>query len=243
MATNNYTFDYAIHPGEFLKRALSNIGMKQSELAEKTGISKTVINEIIKGKRSINTDFAIAIEPIFDMPASYWLGLQNDFDIATAKAGNTVLDEDADITIGNNKAIDIAYWFIDKAAAEAQEESDYITPLKLQKLLFFAQAISLKRNNKTVFREQIKCWNYGPVVEEVWKQFGNYHKNPIKEGKEVSFDKTTEKVLEETYKKYGIYTAGYLVKLTHNEKVWADAEKNQVLSPIVIRNTYTGIIL
>ncbi len=241
MATKNYAFDYAIHPGEFLKRALSDIGMKQSELAIKTGISKTIINEVIKGKRSINTDFAIAIEPIFGMPASYWLGLQNDFDIATAKAKNTVLDEDADITIGANKAVDVAYWFIDKAIEDAQEESDYITPLKLQKLLYFAQAISLKRNNRTIFCEPIKCWNYGPVVEDVWKQFGNYHKNPIKEGKEVSFDKTTEKVLEETYKKYGIYTAGYLVNLTHNEKVWRDAEKNQILSPIVIRNTYTGI--
>ena len=144
-------------------------------------------------------------------------------------------------TIGDNKAIDVAYWFIDKAIEDAHEESDYITPLKLQKLLYFAQAISLKTNNRTIFREPIKCWDYGPVVEEVYKQFGNYHKNPIKERKEVSFDKTTEKVLEETYKKYGIYTAGYLVNLTHNEKVWKDAEKNQVLSPIVIRNTYTGI--
>ena len=237
----NYTFDYAIHPGEFLKRALDNIGMKQSELAAKTGISKTIVNEIIKGKRSLNADFAVAIEPIFGMPASYWLGLQNDFDIATAKAGNTIIDEEADIIISNNKAVDVAYWFINRAAKDAQEDSDYITQLKLQKLLFYAQAISLKKNNRTIFQEPIKCWDYGPVVESVWKQFGSYHKKPIKEGKDVVFDKATEKILEDTYKKYGIYTAGYLVRLTHNEKVWADAEKNQTLSPVVIRNTYKGL--
>ena len=84
---NKFNPDYAIHVGQFLKNALNAYDMKQAELAEKIGVSKSVINEIIKGKRNINAAFALKLEPIFDMPASYWMELQTQFDIAVAKAG------------------------------------------------------------------------------------------------------------------------------------------------------------
>jgi len=233
---------YAIHVGVFIRQALEGYNMKQTELAEKTGVSKTIINEIMKGKRNINADFAILLEPIFGMPAKFWLGIQNDFDIAIQKAGNTIICEDKEIEIGSNSALDIAYWFVNRAIKDAKENSDYMTQLKIQKLLYFAQAISLKDNNKTLFFDSIMCWTYGPVVESVRKEFISYNKNPIKEGKKVCFDKLTEKVLEETYKKYGIYTANHLVELSHHEKAWKDANQNEIISPLVIKNTYTGIV-
>lgn len=239
---NKYEYDYAIHPGEFLNRALQNRGMKQLELANQINISKTIINEIIKGKRNINKTVAVSLEPIFGLPASYWLGLQNDFDIAVTKAGNTIINNDDDISISTNSAIDVAYWFVNKASVNAVEISDYLTQLKLQKLLYFAQAISLKRNNKTIFKEPLVHWEYGPVVESVWDEFKEYQKNPIKEKRKVNLDKETVIILEETYKKYGIYTAGYLVELTHKEKAWTDTNKNQPLSLILIKNTYKEII-
>ena len=45
-----YRPNYAVHVGKFLKDALAAHNMKQNELSEKTGISKTIINEIINGK-------------------------------------------------------------------------------------------------------------------------------------------------------------------------------------------------
>ena len=81
---NKFNPDYAIHVGQFLKNALDAYDMKQAELAEKIGVSKSIINEIIKGKRNINAAFALKLEPIFDMPASYWMELQYQFDIAVA---------------------------------------------------------------------------------------------------------------------------------------------------------------
>ena len=238
---NKFNPDYAIHVGQFLKNALDAYDMKQAELAEKIGVSKSIVNEIIKGKRNINAAFALKLEPIFDMPASYWMDLQTQFDIAVAKAGTTILEEnDEDIEIGDKSAIDIAHWFINKAKDVASGVCDLLTQLKLQKLLFFAQAISLKQNNRTLFSEQILRWDYGPVVNSVYQEYKEWGENPITEAPSVSFDKATERILEITYRRYGIYTAGHLVDLTHNEKSWKDAEKNEELSPLVIKQTYMG---
>ncbi len=233
--------DYAVHVGQFIKKALDAYDMKQAELAEKIDVPKSVINEIIKGKRNINAAFALKLEPVFEMPADYWMSLQTQFDIAVARAGTTILeDNDEEIEIGNKSVLDIAHWFINKAKSTATGICDYLTQLKLQKLLYFAQAISLKEHNRTLFSEPILRWDYGPVVGSIYREYKDFCDKPIVDAPTVNLDKTTERILELTYKKYGIYTANYLVTLTHNEKSWKDAEKNEVLSPLVIKQTYTG---
>lgn len=81
-------FEFALHPGKILERYLKNLKMTQKELAIKTNINKTVINEIIKGKRSITLNIALRFEPIFEMPAKFWYNLQNDFDEALLRIKN-----------------------------------------------------------------------------------------------------------------------------------------------------------
>lgn len=233
--------NYAVHVGQFLKKALTSYDMRQADLAERIGVQKSVVNEIIKGKRNVNASFALKLEPVFGMPASYWLELQNQFDIAVAKEGTTIItDNEEEIEIGNESVLDIAYWFINKAKSTSTDICDYLTQLKLQKLLYFAQAISLKERNKTLFSEPILRWDYGPVVRSIYKKYKDFCDKPIMEAPCANFDKATERILELTYKKYGIYTANYLVQLTHNEKAWQDTEKNKALSPLVIKQTYVG---
>lgn len=233
--------NYAVHVGQFIKKALVAYNMNQADLAERIGVQRSFINEIIKGKRNINATLALKLEPVFDMPASYWLELQNQFDIAVAKARTTILEDNNEaIEIGDKSVLDLAYWFINKAKSTATGICDYITQLKLQKLLYFAQAISLKEYNKTLFSDPILRWDYGLVVASVYKEYKDFYDKPITDAPPVSFDKTTERILEITYKKYGIYTANYLVTLTHNEKAWKDTEQNGILSPLIIKQTYIG---
>lgn len=84
MATN-FKPDYIIHPGVFLKEEMQAIKITQKELSQRTGISKTVINEIIKGKRNINADIAVKLEKVMYSGASYWLNLQALYDEALAR--------------------------------------------------------------------------------------------------------------------------------------------------------------
>lgn len=121
-------------------------------------------------------------------------------------------------------AKDIAKWFL---CAVDRESGDSITHLKLQKLLYYAQAWSLVLLNKPMFNEEIQAWMHGPVVPEVYDEYSKYGYNEIPKPEEcVVISKEYEEVLEDVMQTYGIYQAKYLEKLTHSEKPWIEARGN-----------------
>lgn len=71
----------AIHPGEMLKDELDARNIKQNDFAKLIGYKATQLNEIIKGKRDINADFALLIGQALQMEPTFWMGLQNQFDL------------------------------------------------------------------------------------------------------------------------------------------------------------------
>ena len=70
--------------GEIIETKLLELGMKQAELAETTGITKSVVCDVIKGNRSITAEMAVLIECAIDIPAFYLLQVQAKHDIDTA---------------------------------------------------------------------------------------------------------------------------------------------------------------
>lgn len=71
----------AIHPGEMLKDELDARDIKQNDFAKLIGYKATQLNEIIKGKRDINADFALLIGKALHMEPTFWMGLQNQYDL------------------------------------------------------------------------------------------------------------------------------------------------------------------
>lgn len=152
------------------------------------------------------------------------------------------------------KALDIANWFLIKNNAEVVEHEadndDYevyekITHLKLQKLLYYAQGISLAIHDKPLFRENIVAWPHGPVVKEVYDIFCKYGRNfiDISEDEyneeaiiEIENDKEAAEVLNLTYNNFAIYTAWQLRQMTHeDESPWDITEKTKGLNAIIDR--------
>lgn len=69
-------------PGRILKEEfLDGFNLTQAELSERTGIPRSTVNEIIKGKRPINAYTALALGIFFGISAQFWLNLQTQFDI------------------------------------------------------------------------------------------------------------------------------------------------------------------
>jgi addiction module HigA family antidote len=70
------------HPGEMLlEEFLKPIGLSQTDLAKKMGVSYPRINELIHGKRGITPDTALRLERLFGMEAQFWLNLQLAWDL------------------------------------------------------------------------------------------------------------------------------------------------------------------
>ena len=64
------------HPGDTLLELLEQNSVSQQELALKIGTSEKYIDQIIKGKRSINVSFAKKLEKVFSLDASFWINRQ-----------------------------------------------------------------------------------------------------------------------------------------------------------------------
>lgn len=80
----------AIHAGEFLEDALDEYGMSQADLAERTGLSKKIINDIVKGRNPITHSTAFKLSKVFNFPSEYWMKLQQAYDVRIAHSEEEV---------------------------------------------------------------------------------------------------------------------------------------------------------
>ena len=77
-----------VTPGEILEQEfLIPLAISQSQLAEKIGVDRMRISEIIRGARKITPDTALRFAAFFDTTPKFWLGIQNDHDLAIAAIG------------------------------------------------------------------------------------------------------------------------------------------------------------
>lgn len=76
----------AIHPGDALREELKERGISQKDLAKQMDYSPTQLNEVIKGKRSMNSDLAFKLEQALGIPHSVWMNLQSHYERQTQAA-------------------------------------------------------------------------------------------------------------------------------------------------------------
>ncbi len=70
------------HPGEMLlEEFLKPMNISQTDFARRIGVSYPRLNELIHGKRSVTPDTALRLARVLRMPADFWLGLQQDWDL------------------------------------------------------------------------------------------------------------------------------------------------------------------
>jgi len=75
----------AIHPGEHLAEELKELGMSAAELARKLGVPTNRITSILNGQRAITGDTALRLSHFFGTSATFWLNLQNLYELRIAE--------------------------------------------------------------------------------------------------------------------------------------------------------------
>ena len=70
-----------------LEEFLKPLDLTQTELAQRLGISFPRLNEIVNGRRSVTPDTALRLAQVLGMPADFWLGLQQDWNLWHAMNG------------------------------------------------------------------------------------------------------------------------------------------------------------
>jgi uncharacterized phage-associated protein len=69
----------------------------------------------------------------------------------------------------------IAFAFVKKGI----DEGKFVTQMKLQKLVYFAQGVHLAKYHKPLINETFQAWMYGPVIPEIYQNFKLYGSRPI----------------------------------------------------------------
>lgn len=81
-----------IHAGEvLLEEFLIPMHLSQNKLARDIGVAPRRVNEICLGKRAVTVDTAIRLGKYFGIEASFWLNLQNMYDLEELKAKKSVI--------------------------------------------------------------------------------------------------------------------------------------------------------
>lgn len=78
--TNNHSIpdeSFMLTPGQYVLEALEAMKIKQKELSIMLGKSASIINDIIKDKRSINAEVAVLLEAVTDIKAAVWMDYQS----------------------------------------------------------------------------------------------------------------------------------------------------------------------
>ena len=141
-----------------------------------------------------------------------------------------------------NTYSDVAYLFL----KWAYEEGEIVSNLKMQKLLYYAQAWHLVFFKKPLFEENIEAWELGPVISEAYQEFKTFRNGSLDYEltgtEEDSFTKSQLEYLKECYSTFIRFSAHQLVNMTHNEKPWKDAFRrgsSSVISHQAMKDYYS----
>ncbi|MFH1934297.1 MAG: type II toxin-antitoxin system antitoxin SocA domain-containing protein [Pseudomonadota bacterium] len=138
------------------------------------------------------------------------------------------------------KALEVAKYILVKANFDGES----ITNLKMQKLLYYAQAWYLVNYSQPLFDEQIKAWKFGPIIESIYHHFKRFRYSPIqflnKENIEEKISQKEKMYLDEFYSIFIRYSASDLTQLSHNEAPWKNTSQGETIPQDTIKNFYKG---
>lgn len=136
-------------------------------------------------------------------------------------------------------AIEVANLFINNHGSDL-----YLTNLKLNKLVYFAQVETLRATGDVLFHDDIQAWKYGPVEPSVYAAFRQFGRNRIEETSDTvppsgdgNFD-LASKIVDRVAASYGYMAAFELVEYSHRlGSAWCEAYepgRNQVITKQMI---------
>lgn len=116
----------------------------------------------------------------------------------------------------------------------AFDEGVPVSPMKLQKILYFVASEYAKRSNAPLLSEQFQAWRYGPVVRSVYDEYRSFGAAPIraygKDARGVAYmadeakDANLSQALDAVWQSVKGRSAVELSRITHlPDSAWAKA--------------------
>lgn len=137
-----------------------------------------------------------------------------------------------------NSVLDIANYIIGNYDAKKHQ----ITPMKLQKLVYYTHVWSLVANAPLIKSSQFTKWKHGPVNEALYQAYKSFGSQPIENAPTKQHKTLTgqEKALADfIIHSYLPFNAITLSKTTHTEAPWIKTAVNEIISDEFILAYYS----
>ncbi|MDO5406041.1 MAG: DUF4065 domain-containing protein [Eubacteriales bacterium] len=115
---------------------------------------------------------------------------------------------------------------IDLVIGYLLNQCEDITPLALQKALYYIQGFYYAFYKTFLFSEDCQAWVHGPVYREIYFRYRDYKFDPIECSDEFDdsvFSSSEKAILESVAKHICCYSGKVLEKFTHSEAPWLSA--------------------
>jgi uncharacterized phage-associated protein len=138
----------------------------------------------------------------------------------------------------------------DYLLCESRYRGEVLTHLKLQKLMYYAQAWSITARDEALFEEDFQAWVHGPVLPSQYARFREFGWKPIDiEVKRPDFADDLREHLDEIVNVFGVESAVALERMTHQEAPWirargdlpAHAACNRVIQKDWMKDYYSSL--
>lgn len=138
--------------------------------------------------------------------------------------------------------LDVASYILNKQGS--------MTAMKLQKLVYYAQAWSLVWDEKRLFRNQVKAWANGPVVPVLYQAHrGQFTVSRISGGDSRNLSIVQKNTVDAVLNYYGDKSSQWLSDLTHSELPWQDARSGlnpgqrgcREITPVAMAEYYSSL--
>ena len=156
--------------------------------------------------------------------------------LADSPSARRIAKKDLTARIVAERLVDMCY-----------EHGDLLSNLRLQKLLYYAQAWYLALYNQPLFSDRFEAWVHGPTQPEVYAHFRHYGPCPItRPHSGIRLSVKVEQHLQDVLEAYGGFSAFDLERLTQEEQprrearggLAPDEESTAVISTSTMKRYY-----
>ena len=132
---------------------------------------------------------------------------------------------------------------------KAKDAGEPITPLQIQKLLYFSHGWMLALHDKPLLNEEFQAWRYGPVMPVVYYNLSYYGGDPVEAlilGGAGELTSEEESVIDQVFELYRPYDGMELSRMTHAKgtpwrQTWDRRKRAAIIPDYLIKRYFQGV--
>lgn len=166
--------------------------------------------------------YSMILQKIYDDPRYYLSVLEDNKEKLKSQSTYEKSKKSTQLILGTQQISDTTK--IDSVVNYLLCECEDITPLALQKILYYVQGFYYAFLNKFIFEENCEAWVHGPVFRDIYFKYREYRFDPINDYCDMEEDlnlAVSEKVIiDSVIKNLSCYSGKILEAFTHAETPW-----------------------